>query len=311
MINNSNFQRDEFINKIFKFAKKDKKIQFISVDFGAPALDQFRQKLSKQFTHLGICEQNAIDFACGMSVEGFKTYVYAMAPFISLRCLEQHKTSTCLMNLDVTTIVTGIGLSYANSGPTHYATEDLACLRAIPNAIIYTASDPEIARRIAEITYKTKGPKFIRLDRKPTKNLLLKTSYKQILKGFRFLRKAKSPKICIISHGTIIQRAIQAVEKLDKKNQKNISIIDLVRCKPFPKDLIKILDNYNTIVCVDEQTFSGGLYSIISEKINNKKLVNLSIPDKFIFENLGREMLLDKNGLSVQNILKKLKKNIT
>ena len=114
-----------------------------------------------------------------MSVEGFKTYVYAMAPFISLRCLEQHKTSTCLMNLDVTTIVTGIGLSYANSGPTHYATEDLACLRAIPNAIIYTASDPN-ARRIGEITYKTKGPKFIRLDRKPTKNLLLKTSYKQI-----------------------------------------------------------------------------------------------------------------------------------
>ena len=52
-------------------------------------------------------------------------------------------------------------------------------------------------------------------------------------------------------------------------------------------------------------------YSIISEKINNKKLVNLSIPDKFIFENLGREMLLDKNGLSVQNILKKLKKIIT
>ena len=47
------------------------------------------------------------------------------------------------------------------------------------------------------------------------------------------------------------------------------------------------------------------------QKINNKKLVNLSIPDKFIFENLGREMLLDKNGLSAQNILKKLKKNIT
>ena len=77
-----------------------------------------------------------------------------------------------------------------------------------------------------------------------------------------------------------------------------------MRCKPFPKDLIKLLDNYNTIVCVDEQTFSGGLYSIISEKINNKKLINLSIPDKFIFENLGREMLLDKNGLSAQNILK-------
>ena len=61
--------------------------------------------------------------------------------------------------------------------------------KSYPNAIIYTASDPKIARRIAEITYKTKGPKFIRLDRKPTKNLLLKTSYKQILKGSDFAEK--------------------------------------------------------------------------------------------------------------------------
>ena len=42
-----------------------------------------------------------IDFACGMALEGKKVFAYAMAPFLSLRCLEQHKTATCLMNLDV------------------------------------------------------------------------------------------------------------------------------------------------------------------------------------------------------------------
>ena len=45
-----------------------------------------------------------------------KVFIYAMAP-LALRCLEQHKTATCLMNLNVCSIVTGIGLSYANSGP--------------------------------------------------------------------------------------------------------------------------------------------------------------------------------------------------
>ena len=34
------------------------------------------------------------------------------------------------MDANVCSIVTGIGLSYANSGPTHYSTEDFACLRA-------------------------------------------------------------------------------------------------------------------------------------------------------------------------------------
>ena len=95
------FQRDEVIKIIYKAAQKNKKIFFLSADFGAPALDNFRFKLKDQFIHLGICEQNMIDFACGMALDGAKVYAYAMAPFLALRCIEQHKTATCLMNLNV------------------------------------------------------------------------------------------------------------------------------------------------------------------------------------------------------------------
>ena len=48
------FQRDCFIKKFYKLAKKNKNIFFLSADFGAPALDAFREKLPKQFIHLGI-----------------------------------------------------------------------------------------------------------------------------------------------------------------------------------------------------------------------------------------------------------------
>ena len=153
---NKEFQRDAFIKEIYKAAKKDKKIYFLSADFGAPALDDFRNNLKGQFVHLGICEQNMIDFACGMALDGAKVYAYAMAPFLALRCIEQHKTATCLMNLNVCSIVTGIGLSYANSGPTHYSTEDLACLRSLPNAEVYTASDSAVAKMIARYSLKIK-----------------------------------------------------------------------------------------------------------------------------------------------------------
>ena len=37
-----NFQRDEFIKTIYEAARKNKKIYFLSADFGAPALDNFR-----------------------------------------------------------------------------------------------------------------------------------------------------------------------------------------------------------------------------------------------------------------------------
>ena len=301
------FQRDEFIKVIYQAAKKNSKIHFLSADFGAPALDNFRRYLKKQFLHLGICEQNMIDFACGMALEGAKVYAYAMAPFLSLRCLEQHKTATCLMNANVCSIVTGIGLSYANSGPTHYSTEDFACLRSLSNCAIYTASDPDVAKLIAKKTLKLTTPIFVRLDRKASNNLSKKTGIKDINAGFRYLKKSSKNKLLVISHGTIIERALIAEKKLDKKYYNSIDIVDLIQSKPFPKAFKNILKKYSRIMTIDEQTSEGSLGSLIKENIDHYvRFKSISLPDKFIFENSGREKLLDSNGLSIKDILKEM-----
>jgi transketolase len=301
------FQRDEFIKVIYEAAKKNKKIYFLSADFGAPALDDFRHYLKEQFLHLGICEQNMIDFACGMALEGAKVYAYAMAPFLSLRCLEQHKTATCLMNANVCSIVTGIGLSYANSGPTHYSTEDFACLRSLSNCTIYTASDPEAAKLIAKKTLKLKTPVFVRLDRKASNNLSKKLNMDDIKNGFRYLKKSLKPKLAIISHGTIIERALVATKNIERKHFNLIDVIDLIQSKPFPTKLKNILIKYPKIMTIDEQTSEGSLGSLLKENVcHDANIKSLSLPDKFIFENSGREKLLDSNGLSIKNISKEI-----
>ncbi len=311
MQNKKEFQRDAFIKQVYKASKKNNNIYFLSADFGAPALDDFRFKLSKQFLHLGICEQNMIDFACGMALEGKKVFAYAMAPFLSLRCLEQHKTASCLMNLDVTSIITGIGLSYANSGPTHYSTEDFACLRALPNCYIFTASDAILAKEIAKICLKIKKPKFIRLDRKASRNLVSKINAKDIEKGYRYLKKGIQNKILIIGQGTILERALDVVNNLEESKRKKISLIDLFRSKPFPINLNLILQRYHTIISIDEQTKPGGFGSLLKENLKKTtNIVEMCLADKFIFENLGRDRLLDKYGLSKNLIKRNILKNI-
>ena len=112
---------------------------------------------------------------------------------LALGVLEQHKTATCLMNLNVCSIITGIGLSYANSGPTHYSTEDFASLRSLPNCNIYTCSDLVSATMVAKETLKIKTPVFVRLDRKASTNLA-KINVNDIKRGFRFLRNQKTQK---------------------------------------------------------------------------------------------------------------------
>lgn len=307
-MSNLKFQRDEFIKTIYSRAKKNKNIYFLSADFGAPALDQFRENLKKQFLHLGICEQNMVDFANGLALEGKKVYIYAMAPFLSLRCIEQHKTATCLMETNVCSIVTGIGLSYANSGPTHYSTEDLACLRSLPNCIIFTASDPLIAKYLALKSLNLKKPTFIRLDRKASLNLHKKINISDINKGFAFLHKAKNKKLLIISHGSIIERAHKAISVLPKNIKYSVELVDLIQSKPLPIWLINYANKFKSILTIDEQTISGSLGSIIKEAISKKNIYSLALPDKFIFENTGREKLLDENNLSISNIKRNILK---
>ena len=70
--------RDVVIDTIYTAALKDKNIIFISADFGAGALDKFRENLPGQFIHAGISEQNMVDLASGLALAGKKVFLYAL-----------------------------------------------------------------------------------------------------------------------------------------------------------------------------------------------------------------------------------------
>jgi len=157
--------RDAFIDEIFLAAKANPNIYFITADLGAKALDRFRVELPRQFIHGGISEQNVMDLAAGLAQNGKIVYTYAMAPFVTLRCYEQIKVAIASMSLPVTIIGNGVGYSYNDAGPTHYATEDISCMRALGGIEILTASDTESTLAIARLSYSSPALRYVRLDR--------------------------------------------------------------------------------------------------------------------------------------------------
>ena len=297
------YQRDKLITKIYLEAKKNKDIFFISADFGAPALDIFREKLPEQFIHSGISEQNSVDLAAGLALDGRIVFVYAMAPFVTLRCLEQHKCSTGIMNLKVCTIVAGIGLGYADAGPTHYATEDLSCLHSLINSNVSSASDPIVAEYLGQDFIENPKYSFIRLDRHPTPTIDQNLNYESIKKGFRVI--SSEGDTCVISTGGILNNVINAQNFSNKK----FAICDLFRTKPISKEFVDFVSNYKNLITVDEQS-TGGLSTIILELLNEHKVLKnitcLKLPEKYFFENGGRDFLLDESNLSPKKIAKKL-----
>jgi transketolase len=303
-------QRDIFIEEITKSLEKDKSIYFLSADFGAAALDILREKYPNNFLHCGISEQAMLDVASGLALEGNKVFVYAMAPFISLRSIEQTKCGAGLMNLPICVISVGIGLGYADAGPTHYANEDFACFRSIVGSSIYTPSDSFTAKLVAKEMLKNPKFSYVRLDREVLPNILPEINANEYKEGFKIFGNINENTTILISHGKMLHKCL----KIYQEDPSKFACIDIFRSKPFPKTLPKKANKCKGIVVVDEQTPSGNLSSCVHEGFSEQnyfpKIISKSLPEMYFFENGGREYLLNKFGLSHADIIEATKKLI-
>jgi transketolase len=243
------------------------------------------------------------DVATGLALEKKKVFVYAMAPFISLRAIEQIKCGPSMMNLPMTILSVGVGLGYADAGPTHYATEDFACLRSIIGTKIFTPSDNLTVKFLARNIIKNdKFLNYVRLDRHPVQDNILNLSSKNFQEGFRIIGNFDKNKIVLLSHGRILSQCLEVL----KNNNDKCFVVDLFRSKPVSKKLVKKLKDNKKIIVIDEQCLAGNLSSSVFEAFANNKIFpiikNIHLPEKHVFENGGRDFLLKKYKLDSENI---------
>ena len=300
-------QRDIFLDEINFLLENDKDIYVMSADFGAASLDLTREKYKENFIHCGISEQAMFDIGTGLALEGKKILTYAMGPFISLRAIEQIKCGPAMMKLPMTILSVGIGLGYADAGPTHYATEDYACLRAIGGTTIYTASDNYITSQIAKNVFNDNSLNYVRLDRHHTKELKFNSKNNNFNDGFRIIGEYSDKKKALISRGRILHNCLHSLNELND----DFFIVDLFRSKPISKKLVNLLTKVDKIIVVDEQTQYGNLSTAVQSEMSKNNLhphiLNLSLPDDYVFENGGRDYLLKSFNLDEISILKKCK----
>lgn len=311
-------QRDVFISTLFERAKADKDVFILSVDMGAPSLDEWRERLPEQFFAAGISEQNAINFAAGLSATGKKVYVYYMASW-SARCFEQIRYSCAMAKNPITVLGNGVALGYAPAGPAHEPNEDIAYMRSLCGMEIHSPANSLVAKHLAELTYNDpRKLRYVRLERSYPKELdglytestltpdFLESGMCMIKKAGATPPASGKSKICILSSGYLLGRALRAADKMSALGHA-VSVVDLWKIKPVdPILLAKTVQAYDLLVTLEEQTLSGGFGSAVCEQLNDsrcqKNVLRLGLPERYIFENGTREQLLDKNGLSVDAI---------
>ena len=302
-------QRDVFIDTIFEAARADRNVLFLSADLGAKALDRFRSELPAQFIHPGICEQNMIDVAAGLSRSGKKVITYAMASFITARCYEQIKCALAAMNQPVTVVAVGVGLGYDNAGPTHYTTEDLACLRALSGIEVWSPGDAEATCDLAHLCIDRPALRYVRLER-PALEPLYNGTFPTV-RDDGLTEIASGERVCVLSSGFLLHRALE-VRELLRLDGIDLGVVDLFRLKPLNiRSLAAVLDGYDKIVTLEEQCLDGGFGSAVLEALSDHHLhlpvLRLGLPDRYFFENGGRAHVLEKYGLGPEAIAIRIK----
>jgi transketolase len=298
-------QRDAFFGKLYEIARQDTNVVIVSADMGAPALDRIRHDLPGQFYNAGIAEQNATTLAAGLALTGKKVFTYAIAPFITLRCLEQIRVSNAIMNIPINVVGVGSGFSYEDSGPTHHLIEDIAVMRSMPNITTNNITDSVMAEAYAEICCNATNTQYIRLDREPLPNIYpAGASFKE---GFSVLREGAD--CFILATGNMSHIACEMAEGL--KDRAKIGVIDVYRY-PLNPALLDALKSAKRIVTLEEHFLPGGLGSAVCELLCDSgrqlpiKRFGLDHSHGYCYTYGGRNLLRNYYGISNETVAKEI-----
>jgi transketolase len=298
--------RDSFFDEVYNIAAKNRNTIFITADADAFSLKRYKQDMPNQFLNVGVSEQNMITVAAGLALSGKRVFIYALIPFITLRCFEQIKVNICSMKLPITIVGVGVGLSFTNDGPTHHAVCDIAVMRSLPELSIFNPCDESSAATCANLAYQSGMPAYVRLDKGIFPSLYKRgTPFSQ---GVLMVKDGTD--ICLIATGMMVHTAVDAVSELEKENI-SAAVVDMYRIKPVDKEVILgILNRYKKIVSLEENVLTGGIGSILSELIIdnnlNNKLLRIALPDEQCFLYGTREWLHKQYSVDRGSICSKI-----
>ena len=251
--------RDAFIGELTDLAAADPSVMLITGDLGFGVLTDFAKRLPEQFLNVGVAEQNMTGLACGLALEGHKVYTYSIGNFSTLRPLEQIRNDICYHDVDVTVVSVGGGFSYGQLGMSHFAIEDLAILRALPNMQVIAPADPWETRQLTQQMAAQTGPKYLRLDKGQSGLPEEVVSLGQT----RLVRNGND--ITVIAVGAILLEALLAADILEKSGIST-RILAVHSIKPFDGNLV--LDaarETGGLITLEEHSILGGLGSVVAE----------------------------------------------
>lgn len=295
--------RTAFIQQLIKEAETNEKIFLIVGDLGYSVVEPFRDKFPDRFLNAGIAEQNMAGMAAGLAKEGYNVYIYSIANFPTLRCMEQIRYDIAYHKMNVKIVSVGAGYAYASLGASHHATEDIGMMRTIPNMVVCSPGDPVEAQAITKFSVHYNGPMYLRLGKAGEK--IVHTNNIIVEKPGDILSvEMKESKNAIIASGAILAYTVDYC----KKNKVDAALYSIPFIKPINMEsLHDIAEKYDVITVIEEHQKSCGAGSAFVEMANDlfakgvlrnyPRINRIAINDIFYHEAGNQQELREIAGL--------------
>lgn len=299
--------RDAFAHTLVEMADEGVDLYLLTGDLGFKLLDEFRARHPRRFVNAGVAEANMISVAAGMAMTGRRVFCYSMAPFAFFRPLEQIRMELCSQQLPVTVVGVGAGLSYGCEGHSHFAIEDLAIARSLPNLNVIAPGDPAETCAAVRAASRSEKATYIRLGKNgdpAVHGVPIERIDRALL-----VRNGEAG-VSVFATGHILARAAVAVEALAKQGL-SVRLFSTPMLKPFDRGAVEAeAARARLIVTIEEHSLIGGLGTEVMGILFGLRyqghFVQIGLPDEYCNTVGTHEYLIKQYGLDGDSLAQRI-----
>lgn len=275
-------------------------------------LNKFASAYPERFINTGIAEQNMVGIASGLAMEGNCVFATTYSSFIAVRSLEHVRQHVSHLRLNVKLVGTAAGVVAARSGVAHWATEDIAFMRALPNMRVICPSDCNQAYQIAHYAASVNEPMYIRLSGAPNCPIIYDESYVFDPDRISILREGSDA--ALLANGLVVSEALEAAKLLEEKGI-SCTVADVHTVKPLDTDTLRrIFASHRLIVTAEEHNVIGGMGSAVAEFkagiANSPKQVFIGMNDSFGVSAGSQRYIWEQFGITAGRIAERTEKEL-
>ncbi len=298
------------ITKDFLLDKKQKGEPVIAITAATPGVfefnPEFRNKMGKNYTDVGIAEEHAIAYASGLAQNGAKPVLALMSSFVQ-RTYDQMSQDLALNNSPATVLIYWGGIS--NADMTHLCTFDIPLISNIPNIVYLSPVSKEEYLAMLEWSYnQNEHTVFIRV---PATDVVSyetadNSDYSKLNK-YKLVEKGE--KVAIIAAGNFFGLGRQVKEELKTQLNIDATLINPRFLTGVDFDMLETLKkDHSVVITLEDGELDGGFGEKITRFYGNSSMKVLNFGSKKEFtDRVPLEELYNRYHLTKELIVSDIK----